>query len=234
MIIGCALSLNQNKPSRKYKKGETRKKQLNLIIEKGRAMFTTEPELSMAKLAKKVGLNSASSLYRYVESKRELWFAIVINDFCNFSDELEEIISDPNMVSYKAILLEMGRFFLEFSRADFPKFKIMFLTEPPGPVPVSKSDKGPFEKSYETRAFMIFMNAVQKARIAGEILIQEDAFTTTGIIWSFLLGAAISVSPLYTYLGENFFSNILPPDATEDPRVFLHELAIRKIEILLS
>ncbi|MFW9993317.1 MAG: TetR/AcrR family transcriptional regulator [Candidatus Odinarchaeota archaeon] len=223
-----------NKVSRKYKKGEDRKKQLDLVIEEGRAMFTTELGLSMAKLAKRVGLNGASSLYRYVKSKRELWFAIIIKDFCDLSDKWEEIVNDPLMVSYKEILLEMCRFFLKLSRDDFARFKIMFLTEPPGPVPVSTTDRGPFERSHEPRAFTIMLNTVKKAQVAGEISTREDAFITTGIIWSFLLGTATSVSPLYAYLGENFLSSNLPPNTNEDPRVLLHELAVKKIEILLS
>ncbi|MHA2031014.1 MAG: hypothetical protein ACW99Q_16670, partial [Candidatus Kariarchaeaceae archaeon] len=89
--------------TKKYRKGAEREKQLDLIIEKGRAMFSTEPELSMSKLANRVNLGSASSLYRYVNNKRELWFAIIINDFCNFSDELDVIVNNPQNVSYKAI-----------------------------------------------------------------------------------------------------------------------------------
>lgn len=197
-------------------------------------MFSTEPDLSMAKLSNRVGLSGASSLYRYVEGKRELWFAIVIKDFCDFSDRLEEIINDPSLVSYKKILLEMCRFFLKFSRDHFAKFKIMFLTEPPGSLSKTRNDRGPFEKSHEPRAFTIMMNVVQKAQVAGEIASHEPPFIATGIIWSFLLGAATSVSPLYAYLGEAFLSSNIPADTSDDPRVLLHELAVKKIENLVS
>ena len=78
------------------------------------------------------------------------------------------------------------------------------------------------------------MNMVQKAQTAGEIASHEPAFVTTGIIWSFLLGAATSVSPLYAYLGEAFLSSNIPVDTSDDPRVLLHEIAVKKIETLIS
>ena len=43
---------------KKYRKGVEREKQLDLIIDKGRAMFSTEPDLSMSKLANRVNLGS--------------------------------------------------------------------------------------------------------------------------------------------------------------------------------
>ncbi|MHA2099316.1 MAG: hypothetical protein ACW99A_11550 [Candidatus Kariarchaeaceae archaeon] len=215
--------------TKKYRKGAEREKQLDLIIEKGRAMFSTEPELSMSKLANRVNLGSASSLYRYVNNKRELWFAIIINDFCNFSDELDVIVNNPQNVSYKAILLDMCRYFLKFSREEFPKFKVMFLMEPPRSEGISKGDRGPFEISHEARGFTTYLNIVQKAQNAGEIRIDHPAFLVTGTIWSLLLGASTSVSPLYSYLGEEFFSENLPK-TDEDPRIFIHDQVINHIE----
>ena len=137
------------------------------------------------------------------------------------------------LVSYKEILLEMCRFFLRFSRDNFDLFKIIFLSEPPGPLPLTKRDRGPFEKTLEPKSFSLMLNIVQKAQVADEISSQENAFITTGIIWSMLLGAAISVSPLYSYLGVNFLSDNLPAEI-EDPRVLLHDIAIKKIEILVK
>lgn len=219
--------------TKKYRKGADREKQLDLIIENGRAMFSTDPDLSMSKLANLVGLGSASSLYRYVNNKRELWFAIIINDFCNFSDDLDEIVDKPQNVSYKETLLEMCRYFMKFSRDEFPKFKVMFLMEPPSSDSNNKGDRGPFEMSHEARGFTTYLNIVQKAQNAGEIRDDQPAFLITGTVWSLLLGASTSVSPLYAYLGDDFFSENLP-DNFGDPRVFIHDQVINHIEEYLT
>lgn len=217
---------------KKYRKGADREKQLDLIIEKGRAMFSTEPDLSMSKLATRVGLGSASSLYRYVNNKRELWFSIIINDFCDFSDELDAIVLKPQNVSYKEILLEMCRHFMKFSREHFPKFKVMFLMEPPSSEGINKGERGPFEMSHEARGFTTYLNIVQKAQNANEIRGDQPPFLIAGTIWSLLLGASTSVSPLYSYLGEDFLSQNLPNNMG-DPRVFIHDQIINHIEEFL-
>lgn len=221
---------------RKYRKGSDREDQMKLIIEKGRVIFSTEPELSMAKLAKRVGLKGASSLYRYVNSKRELWFAIVINDFTEFTDELEMIINDPNMVSYREILIRMCSYFLKFSRENFPKFKVMFLTEPPSPIP-KKGEKGAHEQTHEPKGFTVYLNIVAKAQNAGEIRSDLDPFMLTGMLWSILLGASISVSPLYSYLGDDFFminDEIMKNFGNKDVREILHHSCIDHIQDFLN
>lgn len=222
-------NMNTSPNIKKYRKGAEREKQLDLIIEKGRAMFSTEPDLSMSKLSNRVGLKSASSLYRYVNNKRELWFAIIINDFCAFSDDLDAIVDKPQNVSYKETLFKMCAYFLKFSRDQFPKFKVMFLMEPPSFEGINKGERGPFELSHEAKGFTAYLNIVQKAQNAGEIRNDQPAFLVTGTIWSLLLGASTSVSPLYSYLGEDFFSDNLP-DSFGDPRVFIHDQVIKHIE----
>lgn len=218
-----------------YRKGDARKEQFSRIIEEGRAMFSTETDMSMAKLAKKVGLSGASSLYRYVQNKRELWFSIIINDFCDFSDHMEEIVNDPENVSYRSTLMKMCDYFLRFSREDFAKFKIMFLTEPPLPVPRNDDERGPFEKEHYPRAFHVVLNAVKKAQNAKEIKQDEDPFALTGVVWSILLGTATSTSPLYDYLGPDFYQGMLPESmANQDAQELLHGYALQKINLLLD
>ncbi|MCE7734622.1 MAG: TetR/AcrR family transcriptional regulator [Candidatus Heimdallarchaeota archaeon] len=215
-----------------YRKGEAREEQLLKIIDQGRKMFTSEPLMSMNELAKRVGLSGASSLYRYIVNKRELWFAIMLHDFDLFIRDLQKIIDDPKMVSYKEILLEMCRHYLKLSRDDFPRFKIMLLIEPPHPIPKSMADRGPFEKDHEPQGFTIYMNILEKAQNAGEIRTDVHPFALTGIVWSMLLGAAASVSPLYDYLGKDFLTKNYPMEG--DPRITLHEQMIQLISVSLS
>ena len=212
----------------KYKKGIDREKQLDLITKHARIMFAIDTSMSMQELAKKVGLRGASSLYRYIDSKRELWFAVIIKDFEVFTTKMQSIIDDPENVSYLQILRQMCETYLKFSREEFSGFKVMFLMEPPGPIPKTESEKGIFERSHQPKGFEIFMRVVQKGQKAGEITKREDPFMLTGIVWSILLGAATAISPLYNYLGEGFFSRTRS-GTQGDPRLLYHEKAIEII-----
>lgn len=46
--------------------------------------------MSMRELARQLDL-AVSGLYRYVQNKRELWFACIDKDFENLSKEMDEI-----------------------------------------------------------------------------------------------------------------------------------------------
>lgn len=217
----------------KYKKGREREKQLDLIIEHARTMFAIDTSMSMQELAKKVGLRGASSLYRYIDSKRELWFAVIIKDFDDFTTMMQSIIDDPDNVSYIQILRQMCESYLRLAREEFSRFKVMFLMGPPEPTPKTESEKGLFEKSHQQKGFEIFMRVVQKGQKTGEITNREHPFMLAGLIWSILLGTATAVSPLYNYLGEGFFSRNLP-GVQGDPRLLYHEKAIETIVQLIE
>ena len=212
----------------RYKKGKEREQQLDLIIEHARIMFAVDTSMSMQELARRAGLSGASSLYRYIANKRELWFAVIIKDFEGFTERMRSVVDDPSRSSYLEILKHMCETFLQLSREEFSRFKIMFLMGPPEPAPKNEDEKGPFEKSHQPRGFEIFMRVVQKGQKAGEMTDTEDPFILAGMIWAILLGAATAVSPLYGYLGESFFSKHLP-GLRGDPRLLFHEKAVQTI-----
>ena len=112
------------------------------IIAKGRELYTIKGfDLSMRDLAKELN-TQASSLYRHVQSKRELWFAITTNDYAEFEKGMDLIILKERNLSGLGLLKKIGLYFLEFARADFNRFKLMYLYEP------SKEEKvGPFEQA---------------------------------------------------------------------------------------
>lgn len=163
------------------------------IIEKGRQMFSEKGfDLSMRDIAKSLD-TQASSLYRHVQSKRELWFAITIKDFEEFGEGMNEI-ARSHFGKPVELLKKIAYYFLDFAREDFNRFKLMFLYEPP------KDEKvGPYEQACnpDSLTYLIeFCNLV----IKDEKLVNIKAEELAILYYSQLLGYAIINSPINDYL----------------------------------
>ena len=202
----------------------TKQEKFDKILDVGRSLFAKDGlGMSMRELATKAGFGGVSSLYRYVGNKRELWFAIVNKDVIEYNIEFEKIMLDPSLVSNQAILLKMLSQFLEYSRNDFDKFRIVFLMEPPE----SEILDGEFELVHNPKIFQNFLVVVQRGIQTNEFS-GEDPILMIGVIWSMIMGAAISLSPLYDFMKDK----IIPPEIRKqlgDPQIALHEETIKKI-----
>lgn len=164
------------------------------IIAKGRELFSEKGfDLSMRDLAKALH-TQASSLYRHVQSKRELWFAITTKDYEDFSKGMRKVIEEHPTDPALSLLKRIGRYFLEFARADLNRFKLMFLYEPP-----REEGAGPFEQACEPDSLTGLIQVCQLI-IQQEQLTKIEARELAILIYSQILGYTIISSPINDYL----------------------------------
>ncbi|MFV2016598.1 MAG: TetR/AcrR family transcriptional regulator, partial [Candidatus Heimdallarchaeota archaeon] len=180
---------------------EKKSNQLMIIIAEGRKLMSESGGIfSMRELARRLDV-SPSGLYRYVANKRELWYAIVIEDFKLFTQGFR-LIHDKYIgtISFVELITKIGVFFLEFAKTNYEKFNLMFLSNPPS----SKKESGEFERSMNSEALDILYSIVSKAVLAKEIINQNPKHLTLSY-WSYILGSAILLSPTYEYLHSDTF-----------------------------
>lgn len=178
---------------------ESSKKRWNteIIIDAGRTLFYKKGfNLSMRDLARELDTRP-SSLYRHVKNKRDLWFAIINEDFKLFNNELMKIAQSHKGNSLD-LLKKTGQFFLEFARQDFNRFRLMFLFEPPN----AEDDSGPFEKACNPQS-LIQMKLIVEQIIKEEKLSIKASDYFTYALFSYVLGAAVINSPINAYLLED-------------------------------
>ena len=175
----------------------------DIIIDKSKEIFRKKGfELSMHDIARELNTR-ASSIYRHFESKRELWFAITLDDFDKFGKRLENVAIkhfQNNERSSKDLLIKTGQEFLTFANEDFHRFQLLFLYEPP-----KTENPGPYEQQCNPDSLMNLVKiceVVIKEEELHNIEAEELAFQ----LFSFVLGYAILISPINDYLieKENF------------------------------
>lgn len=176
------------------------------IIAKGRELFSEKGfDLSMRDLARALN-TQASSLYRHVQSKRELWFAITTRDYDDFGKGIQEIAMQHSNQPATLLLRRIGEFFLEFARADFNRFKLMFLYEPP-----REESAGPFEQACQPDSLTSLIQVCQII-IEQEKLINITSKQLAIMVYSQILGYSIITSPINDYLlQQKEFSYINDP-----------------------
>ncbi|MHA1515929.1 MAG: TetR/AcrR family transcriptional regulator, partial [Candidatus Heimdallarchaeaceae archaeon] len=168
--------MSKNKKTR-ARSVEAKEKQFQRIIKAGRELFLKHgPEgVSMRKLANKLNMGQAS-LYTYISSKRELWFAILRNDFGKFELGMAEIMQD-HKGNYKELLEKIAQFYLDFAREDEKRYKMMFQTQAP-----QAERTGLLEQQYDSKSIYYLNEIVQKAVDAGEIK-EKDVGKLSFFIW---------------------------------------------------
>lgn len=172
------------------------------ILETGKELFLEHgiEGFSMRALARKMAM-SKGNLYNYVQSKRELWFGIVSQEYEDFEAKLRGLAEKVYTTSIER-LITLGNFFLTFCAEDYRRFQMMFLTPPP------KSDKnGPIEEEFKFTNILGYIRQLfQKAIDAGEIQ-NEDAKKLTLYYWAVILGAAkveANLEPMNLFM-QNYF-----------------------------
>ena len=123
---------------------EDKENQFQQIKDVGRRLFVANMSsgLRIRTLAKELD-RGVSNLYNYVDSIRELWIAIKIEDLNFLKNKLEKVIKQ-----HQGSLLELSEqileSYLDFARNEYDRFRILFFIPPP------KSNKiGPLEKNYK-------------------------------------------------------------------------------------
>ncbi len=199
---------------------EEKKRVFKEIIHKGREQFLRYGAggFTLRALANELGMGQAS-LYTYFQSKRELWFAIVEEDFKNIDYKIEELVKKHKGKNINLIEQIAETYFNEI-REDYRKFRIVFKTTPP-----KSMKKGPIEEQYEIRTIKILQEILLKASQEGEI--QERETTKLAFFfWSLIFGVALSTQ-------TDSFGSIekLPYFGTLDE---YFEFVLRKIKILIE
>lgn len=170
--------------SQRARSTEQKQKQLERILTAGREVFLNRSKnFSMRQLAKQLEM-SPGNLYNYVRSKRELWFAIIEQDFEQFDAGMRTIINN-HQGTYSKSLDHLARYYFEFALADTARYQMMFST----PAPPARF-KGPFERSHEVESLNILIGVIQHAVDAGEIT-GEDTNKLAIYFWSVLHGVVM-------------------------------------------
>ena len=187
------ISINSDEKSTKKRN----KWNADIIIEKSRELFYEKGfDLSMRDIARELDTR-ASSLYRHIDSKRELWFAITNADYMEFSNRMR-LITENHQGKSIELLKKTGLFFLEFARDDFNRFNLMFLFEPPK---INDQEKGKYELACnpDSISFLVFL--------CGKVIEEEKLENINAVelaihVWSQILGYSVIKSPINAYLLE--------------------------------
>ena len=206
----------------------SRQEKFNKILDEGRTLFAKYGHgMSMRELASNAGFGGVSSLYRYISNKRELWFAVANRDVLKINTQLEQVMLDPTLVTNQAILKAMISFFLKFSREEFNKFRVSFLMEPPEADVIG----GEHEQLHNPKIYQNFFVIIQRG-VGVDEFSDPNLIMMVGMIWSIMMGAAISLSPLYDFMGDKLIPAEIRQQLGGDPVILLHEEAVKKIEQL--
>ncbi len=156
------------------------------IIQKGKDLFLKYGVggFTLRALATELEMGQAS-LYTYFQSKRELWFAIVEEDFKEIETNIEEYISNYSG-RFIDLPIKITKMYFDAITEDYRKFKLIFKTTPP-----RSSKKGPIEQHYEIKTIKILEDIFHKASLNGEIRERETS-KLAYFTWSLIFGTALS------------------------------------------
>ncbi|MBN1803480.1 MAG: TetR/AcrR family transcriptional regulator [Candidatus Lokiarchaeota archaeon] len=133
----------ERKKNTRARAPEKKKKQLDNILEVGKDLFIRygAQGFSLRQLADKLNM-AKSNLYNYVESKRELWFAIRSRYFFEYEKGFADILKTHDS-DYVDLGVKWAQYFLDFAAADRKRFEMMFFIRAP-----SSNKTGAYEKKY--------------------------------------------------------------------------------------
>ncbi|MFX0073672.1 MAG: TetR/AcrR family transcriptional regulator [Candidatus Hermodarchaeota archaeon] len=174
-------------------RSEKSKQKLLRIIKKAKILFYEQgAAFKMRELARRLGVG-ISYLYRYVESKRELWFAVVYQEYSDLTKRFQHIKENYKGSGLK-LLENIFTEFINFSQEEFPRFNLMFLMQPP----TSNKSKGPFEEWQDPQFSLLLFSIFDQALSDLKISIKNHRLIAYSI-WSMILGFATQNSPIYDY-----------------------------------
>ena len=179
-----------------WNRSEKSMQKLLRIINEAKILFYEHgAAFKMRELARRLGVG-ISYLYRYVENKRELWFAVIYQEFLDLTRKFQDIKESQKGTGLELLECSINEF-INFSQEEFPRFNLMFLMMPP----TSNKSKGPFEEwqdpQFSLLLFSIFDQALSDLKIS-----LKNHYILAYSIWSMILGFATQNSPIYDYFKE--------------------------------
>ena len=145
----------------------------------------------MRAIAKKTGMQQGN-LYNYVQSKRELWFAVIQEDFQKFAERMKQVTESHQGSSIK-LLEKIAKCYFSFAVEDTERYKMMFLTLAP-----PSSSIGPIESYYQPESFEILLQAVQTA-IDRKELVGLEPLKFALFLWGIVHGNVSLLQPEYLF-----------------------------------
>ncbi len=204
MTINSTKATKANEKDNNTKKtrarsAEDKQKQMQRIINYGRELFHEHgvSGFSMRQLGRKLEMSS-SNLYNYVDNKRELWYAIVKQDFDHFAGELTSVLAELSG-NFSEILDKLVEQYFAFASEDYQRFRMMHLLSPP----VSEKSAGPIEISYRPIAATLIIDSVKQAMKDGD-LPDGNPLHYIHLFNAVALGAVLTTSPINSQYGEDF------------------------------
>lgn len=167
---------------------EAKDAKLEKIIKIGRELFIHQSEdgFSTSQLAREVGMKQAS-LYKYIESKRELWFAIVIHDLNLLVGELNSI-AESHTGTQIDLLIKMAEFYFNVAIENDAIIRLSYRTDAP-----NSNKIGLYEKKYNPTAYyQIFQNVINRGIEQEEIFADNPTFFMF-YLFSILHGATLLI-----------------------------------------
>ncbi|MFQ5976766.1 MAG: TetR/AcrR family transcriptional regulator [Candidatus Heimdallarchaeota archaeon] len=204
-------SQHKKRKYRKRARGPHKKEQLEEILKKGREMAVKGgADFSINALAKELNM-SPGNIYNYVDSKRELWFAMFNDDYYADVIQIVNQITTNRSTSIVEKISQVLEFFFTFASENYSRFKIMFATAPPPP---KHKDAGPgeYERRQRPTALLSFIQAIDEAMRQNKLPPTNPGFFAL-LIFS-LVSGAIHVDQLTKddqtlHLGSEFFEFII-------------------------
>ncbi len=179
------------KKSSRNRSLEKKKERMEKIVDKGTELFLKDGQnMSLRNLARELNI-TVSGLYKYVDNKRELWFACQNRAFDQLAKEWDKMEGEHKGNNLE-LVGKFGKAFLELSLRNFPLFKFMFLHDPPK----ANSEKpGPNELKCNRGGFTNLFKTVSQAVNSGELNTPNSMYFSLAL-WGFVLGPAIITSPI--------------------------------------
>ncbi|MHA1556428.1 MAG: TetR/AcrR family transcriptional regulator [Candidatus Heimdallarchaeota archaeon] len=180
-------------PKTRARSPEKKAEKFREIIKEGRKLFLKfgSEGFSMRAIAKNTGMQQGN-LYNYVQSKRELWFAVIQEDFQHFTERMKQV-TETHQGSAIKLLEKIAECYFDFAVEDTERYKMMFLT----PAPPSSSI-GPIESYYQPESFEIILQTVQTA-IEQKELVDVEPLNFTLFLWGIVHGNVSLLQPEYLF-----------------------------------
>ena len=124
------------------------------------------------------------NLYNYVQSKRELFFAIIKNDHEKFRRAMDEIVLNHEGF-YTELLLKLTENYVNLAQTHPNVLKMMFST----PAPLSKKT-GPIEKSFKPQSLDVIVEVINLA-IKNDEIWEVDADLLSHFLWGIVHGSVL-------------------------------------------
>ena len=177
---------------------------IETIIDAGVKTFARYgEEFTMSQVAEELH-TSASTLYRHVATKRELYFAILTHEFDEFNVTIQQIIAELGDPTPQKILQQIGRYILTMAREDYEKFTLMFLTKPPdigSKLSGEEYGPGPYELACDPQTIGSIYHIIGQV-IDTNALDPNMQKNLTFYLISLIVGAGFVTSPTYEYSNQ--------------------------------